>query len=150
MNAYTRENGYAEICNIQRLSPFLKTSIYQPFYALELSLTEGFQKDCRTSVWSHELYVCVSSFYTANSFDIYCNEVSSKNLVNKVGNDDMRTRSKRVGNQQELKVHFYACQSIYTLQNISSKLLITNDLILKINLFPMGIVFWFSSVNLLV
>ena len=94
--------------------------------------------------------MCVSSFYTANSFDIHCNEVSSKNVVNKVGNDDMRTRSKRVGNQQELKVHFYACQSIYTLQNISSKLLITNDLILKLNLFPMGIVFWFSSVNLLV
>ena len=94
--------------------------------------------------------MCVSSFYTANSFDIHCNEVSSKNVVNKVGNDDMRTRSKRVGNQQELKIHFNACQSIYTLQNLSSKLLITNDLILKINLFPMGIVFWFSSVNLLV
>ena len=69
----------------------------------------------------------------AYSFDIQCNEDRSKNVVNKVGNDDMR--SKRVVDQQGLKVHCYACESFYTLQNISSKLLITNDLILKPNLF---------------
>ena len=37
--------------------------------------------------------------------------------------------------QQELKTHFYVCQSKYTLQNISSRLLITSDLILKLIFF---------------
>ena len=55
--------------------------------------------------------------------------------------------------QQELKIHFYACQSIYTLKNIASELLITNDLILKLNLFlyPYGdcvLVFFCQPLNM--